>query len=478
MEVSSPESDDRAVLLRSSAQYGFVYVDDSRSVNLVAQSLRKLNSVNDKIQIGDELETNVEASKDVREQNSNWAPAVSERKVREVDERRPIVAPCVSFIEVESRGEAMIDAVDCRQRDVRHMGANIHHQNGGRDHPVSYVVGQNSGDMSNAVYSGGCSNGSTYTMLTPLKPLPSISTVSEQLCSNGSGYVYMHDCNGGINSTNAGNGSYHSYKYDTSEMHMPTNCNNYQSLPEASSGSSRLSNTGYMSTVASQYSTFGQPANCRVHSHPVKSEMMGSMNNMSCYDVPSGYTNNSRMVPSLPVEAQVKPSSGELTHPNMERQQVMHNSSSPQATGIMSPLHQSRAVIEHNRQIMPSQLRVGSPDQPSSSTDLHSSVKCARHAENEGSICGSEEISTRDVAQRVSNELKRYSIPQAVFAQRVLGRSQGTLSDLLRNPKPWSKLKSGRETFRRMWKWLQEPEYQRMASLRSSKYYFFASIIS
>ncbi|VDO30082.1 unnamed protein product [Brugia timori] len=48
----------------------------------------------------------------------------------------------------------------------------------------------------------------------------------------------------------------------------------------------------------------------------------------------------------------------------------------------------------------------------------------------------------------------------------LLFRSQGTLSDLLRNPKPWSKLKSGRETFRRMAKWLQEPEFQRMSALR------------
>lgn len=70
------------------------------------------------------------------------------------------------------------------------------------------------------------------------------------------------------------------------------------------------------------------------------------------------------------------------------------------------------------------------------------------------------------MAQRITTELKRYSIPQAIFAQRVLCRSQGTLSDLLRNPKPWSKLKSGRETFRRMWKWLQEPEFQRMSALR------------
>ena len=77
-----------------------------------------------------------------------------------------------------------------------------------------------------------------------------------------------------------------------------------------------------------------------------------------------------------------------------------------------------------------------------------------------------EEINTKELAQRISSELKRYSIPQAVFAQRVLCRSQGTLSDLLRNPKPWSKLKSGRETFKRMFKWMKEPEYQRMASLR------------
>ena len=84
-----------------------------------------------------------------------------------------------------------------------------------------------------------------------------------------------------------------------------------------------------------------------------------------------------------------------------------------------------------------------------------------------GSSSGeTEEINTKDLAQRISAELKRYSIPQAIFAQRVLCRSQGTLSDLLRNPKPWSKLKSGRETFRRMQKWLSEPEFQRMSSLR------------
>ncbi|XP_046494286.1 one cut domain family member 3 [Equus quagga] len=85
---------------------------------------------------------------------------------------------------------------------------------------------------------------------------------------------------------------------------------------------------------------------------------------------------------------------------------------------------------------------------------------------NEGAGVGREGSARQEVAQRITAELKRYSIPQAIFAQRILCRSQGTLSDLLRNPKPWSKLKSGRETFRRMWKWLQEPEFQRMSALR------------
>ncbi|XP_065370762.1 homeobox protein onecut [Calliphora vicina] len=97
----------------------------------------------------------------------------------------------------------------------------------------------------------------------------------------------------------------------------------------------------------------------------------------------------------------------------------------------------------------------------------HSITNSSANSHTTSSSCGDmEEINTKELAQRISAELKRYSIPQAIFAQRVLCRSQGTLSDLLRNPKPWSKLKSGRETFRRMFKWLQEPEFQRMSALR------------
>ena len=112
----------------------------------------------------------------------------------------------------------------------------------------------------------------------------------------------------------------------------------------------------------------------------------------------------------------------------------------------------------------------GGGNSGNSSVNLTSTPAGSGNSGGSSTISGSggelEEINTKELAARISAELKRYSIPQAIFAQRVLCRSQGTLSDLLRNPKPWSKLKSGRETFRRMWKWLQEPEFQRMSALR------------
>ena len=74
-------------------------------------------------------------------------------------------------------------------------------------------------------------------------------------------------------------------------------------------------------------------------------------------------------------------------------------------------------------------------------------------------------IDTIDLCRRVGEELKLHSIPQSVFAERVLCRSQGTLSDLLRNPKPWKELRSGRDTFQRMFSWMQEPLHVRLEIL-------------
>ncbi|XP_063389855.1 uncharacterized protein LOC134675521 isoform X2 [Cydia fagiglandana] len=78
-----------------------------------------------------------------------------------------------------------------------------------------------------------------------------------------------------------------------------------------------------------------------------------------------------------------------------------------------------------------------------------------------------EELNTKEIAQRISHELKRYSIPQSIFAQRVLSRSRATLRRLLSKPTPWWRLQSGpRETFKRMWAWLQMPEFQRISALK------------
>ena len=78
-----------------------------------------------------------------------------------------------------------------------------------------------------------------------------------------------------------------------------------------------------------------------------------------------------------------------------------------------------------------------------------------------------EDLDTKQIAEALANELKKYSIPQAVFARKVLNRSQGTLSDILKKPKPWNELRGGREIYRKMKEWLDLPEVKRIPQLRA-----------
>ena len=178
--------------------------------------------------------------------------------------------------------------------------------------------------------------------------------------------------------------------------------------------------------------------------------------------------------PSLNGMASVSPhtispvpqASPSLNHHNHHSREL--SPPSPQSIPHPSPILPPTTILHHPNLAHHSNPHSTSLKSPNSTTSSNGEI---------------EEINTKELAQRISAELKRYSIPQAIFAQRVLCRSQGTLSDLLRNPKPWSKLKSGRETFRRMWKWLQEPEFQRMSALRLAgrrKFYtsFFIFIVS
>uniref|UniRef100_A0A0K0E0C1 CUT domain-containing protein n=1 Tax=Strongyloides stercoralis TaxID=6248 RepID=A0A0K0E0C1_STRER len=74
-------------------------------------------------------------------------------------------------------------------------------------------------------------------------------------------------------------------------------------------------------------------------------------------------------------------------------------------------------------------------------------------------------IDTQELCRFVTNELRRYSISQSTFAKKVLNRSQGTLSDILRKPKPWNKLRTGKDTFVKMYEWSLLPESERFRIL-------------
>ncbi|KAL0194395.1 hypothetical protein M9458_012691, partial [Cirrhinus mrigala] len=99
----------------------------------------------------------------------------------------------------------------------------------------------------------------------------------------------------------------------------------------------------------------------------------------------------------------------------------------------------------------------------SSSLRLQSFIKeeCDSGGEDEG--C---EFDTTRLAQQVKEALQRLNIGQRVFGHYVLGLSQGTVSDILARPKPWSKLTSrGREPFLRMKHFLSDEHSIRTLSV-------------
>ncbi|KPP63756.1 homeobox protein cut-like 2-like [Scleropages formosus] len=80
----------------------------------------------------------------------------------------------------------------------------------------------------------------------------------------------------------------------------------------------------------------------------------------------------------------------------------------------------------------------------------------------------SPELDTQLVTKRVKEVLTDNNLGQRLFGERVLGLTQGSVSDLLSRPKPWHKLSlKGREPFVRMQLWLNDPH--NVATLRDSK---------
>lgn len=76
-------------------------------------------------------------------------------------------------------------------------------------------------------------------------------------------------------------------------------------------------------------------------------------------------------------------------------------------------------------QILNDRFKEPSPSTTSASTSIHQQAKYsppANQSTNEQSSGDLEELNTRELAQKISSELKRFSIPQAIFAQKVLCR--------------------------------------------------------
>ncbi|XP_071067269.1 homeobox protein cut-like 1 isoform X5 [Dasypus novemcinctus] len=66
-----------------------------------------------------------------------------------------------------------------------------------------------------------------------------------------------------------------------------------------------------------------------------------------------------------------------------------------------------------------------------------------------------QEVETIELTRQVKEKLAKNGICQRIFGEKVLGLSQGSVSDMLSRPKPWSKLtQKGREPFIRMQLWL------------------------
>nr|XP_018902034.1 PREDICTED: hepatocyte nuclear factor 6 [Bemisia tabaci] len=305
----------------------------------------------------------------------------------------------------------------------------------------------------------GYSPSSSYATLTPLQPLPPISTMSDKFVYGHTGNVsgsFTVMQNNGLNNMGLGMGvaspyydklpsmplsptHHYSPSIGMAQQHSPLSPQStYSQNGLNSPGQKSLSPTGYDSPYSARGALVVAPS--PTLSPPSASPSVNSPPNTL------GLSNGLTTITPHTVVVSPGP----------------HHSPELPGHGVMVSTPSPPKIIQQTIQTAP----------PSAATTtisikVNQSNNCSiGMGSGSGSGSDLEEINTKELAQRISAELKRYSIPQAIFAQRVLCRSQGTLSDLLRNPKPWSKLKSGRETFRRMWKWLQEPEFQRMSALR------------
>uniref|UniRef100_A0AAR2L7K2 Homeobox protein cut-like n=1 Tax=Pygocentrus nattereri TaxID=42514 RepID=A0AAR2L7K2_PYGNA len=107
-----------------------------------------------------------------------------------------------------------------------------------------------------------------------------------------------------------------------------------------------------------------------------------------------------------------------------------------------------------------------SPLPPAASPDANGMVPSPSRSEGAGSASEGEELDTAEIARQVKEQLIKHNIGQRVFGHYVLGLSQGSVSEILARPKPWSKLTiRGKEPFHKMKQFLSDE--QNILALRS-----------
>ena len=300
----------------------------------------------------------------------------------------------------------------------------------------------------------------SYSNFTALHPLPSIATMSESHHSLNN----LH--------SNAFN------NHDPSSSPIASFAPNYPLYEENDQNPYLLQNGLTMNNNFHSSQPEGHLQQHPLHNHSQLAQQAPSQhehsdNNGTLFNNNTNTTNNNNS--NGTPHNSYNPSSNSFILPSLDglyNKKFDHNFSMLPNTSFTALYdNNNQLLLQNNQSNIASNTDIdnksinNSQYQPSSAT-MHCLSSSSSSNDTDPNDCG-EKLNTREVALQIGSELKRYSIPQSVFAQQVLCRSQGTLSDLLRNPKPWSKLKSGRETFRRMWKWLQEPEYQRLATLRT-----------
>ncbi|XP_062844252.1 cut-like homeobox 1b isoform X2 [Trichomycterus rosablanca] len=114
----------------------------------------------------------------------------------------------------------------------------------------------------------------------------------------------------------------------------------------------------------------------------------------------------------------------------------------------------------------PLALAPAPPRQPCASPDTNGTAPSPSRSEGAGSASEGEDMDTAEIARQVKEQLIKHNIGQRVFGHYVLGLSQGSVSEILARPKPWSKLTiRGKEPFHKMRQFLSDE--QNILALRS-----------